>query len=317
MTAVPLTPFALVADVADQATLVIGYPPGFTQASFTGANASATGQVAINDNDIYFETEGDIVITYGASTITIFNDTSQTWPAGAGARVQLAFTSATSGSGGGGDTVTAATLVALMAEAAADATLGPQLGAEIDEALAARPTADQKTALVARGGLVYETGETPVEADLLSAGATAGTVDPVTGTPIPQPFVTKEVSILVFDDSADVVVADGAGDKFWRVPSTFDGMNLVAVAAHVQTAGTTGTTDVQIARTRAGSTVDMLSTKLTIDSGEVDTMTAAAAAVINAANDDVATGDRIRIATTAVSTTAPKGLLVEMQFRLP
>ena len=128
---------------------------------------------------------------------------------------------------------------------------------------------------------------------------------------------TKEVTIMVFDDSQNVAVADGAGDVFYRIPSTFNGMNLVAVAAQVQTAGTTGTTDIQIARIRAGTPADMLSTKLTIDSTEIDTSTAAAAAVINASNDDVATGDQIRIDVDAVSTTPPKGLVVELQFRLP
>ena len=130
-------------------------------------------------------------------------------------------------------------------------------------------------------------------------------------------FGKTVVSILVFDDSQNVAVADGAGDAFWRVPSALNGMNLVEVAAHVQTAGTTNTTDIQIARTRSGSTVDMLSTKITIDSTEVDTITAAAAAVINTSNDDVATGDRIRIDVDAVSTTPPKGLIVELTFQLP
>lgn len=128
-------------------------------------------------------------------------------------------------------------------------------------------------------------------------------------------FGIKEVSILVFDDSEDVATGDGAGDLFWRVPSTCNGMNLVAVAAAVQTAGTTGTTDIQIHNVT--QTADMLSTKITIDTGETDSSTAATAAVIDAANDDVATGDLLRIDVDAVSTTAPKGLLVELQFRMP
>lgn len=130
-------------------------------------------------------------------------------------------------------------------------------------------------------------------------------------------FGKTVVSILVFDDSQDVATGDGAGDVFWRVPAVLNGYNLVAVAAQVQTAGTTGTTDIQIARTRSGSTVDMLTTKITIDSTEVDTITAATPAVINTSNDDVNTGDRIRIDVDAVSTTKPKGLIVELTFQLP
>lgn len=126
------------------------------------------------------------------------------------------------------------------------------------------------------------------------------------------------VSILVFDDSQDVVTGDGAGDIFWRIPQTLNGMDLVRVAAQVQTAGTTGTTDVQVARKRlGGSFVDVLTTKITIDSTEVDTSTAATPAVIDTSNDDVQTGDQFRIDVDAVSTTKPKGLTVELTFRLP
>ncbi|MGI9502948.1 MAG: hypothetical protein ACR2RE_07840, partial [Geminicoccaceae bacterium] len=128
-------------------------------------------------------------------------------------------------------------------------------------------------------------------------------------------FETKEVSLLVFDDSENVVTGNGAGDIFFRVPSTVNGMNLVAVAAQVQTAGTTGTTDIQI--NNVTQAADMLSTVLTIDSAETDSSTAATPAVIDTANDDVATGDQLRFDVDAVSTTAPKGLIVELQFRLP
>lgn len=128
-------------------------------------------------------------------------------------------------------------------------------------------------------------------------------------------YGTAVVQLLVFDDSQDVATGDGAGDLFFRVPSTLNGMNLVAVAAAVQTAGTTGTTDVQI--NNVTQAADMLTTKLTIDSAETDSSTAATPAVIDTANDDVATADILRIDVDAVSTTAPKGLLVELQFRLP
>jgi hypothetical protein len=128
-------------------------------------------------------------------------------------------------------------------------------------------------------------------------------------------FGTQVVQLMVFDDSQDVATGDGAGDLFFRVPSTMNGMNLVAVAAAVQTAGTTGTTDIQVHNVT--DTADMLSTVITIDSGETDSSTAATAAVINTATDDVATGDILRIDVDAVSTTAPKGLLVELQFRVP
>lgn len=312
MTAVNLPPMALAAPVANSGSVAVGYPDGFVQADFTGANASADGQVAVNDNDVYLQTEGHVGIGYGASTITVTNTTGQTWPLGARLRVQ-ASRQAAGDTGGGAATLTAATLVATMAEAAAHATLGRQLGEQVDVALAARDPEDQLAALVARGALALAEGETPVEDDLLAFDA-AGAVKSAASSPAGLSIVTEEVSILVFEATEDVATGDGAGGVFFRVPSTLDGMVLVAAAAQVQTAGTTGTTDVQVARIRAGTPADMLSTKVTIDSAEIDSSTATAA-VIDAANDDVATGDQLRIDVDAVSTTPPKGLLVELQFR--
>jgi hypothetical protein len=61
----------------------------------------------------------------------------------------------------------------------------------------------------------------------------------------------------------------------------------------------------------------MLSTKMTIDSGEVGSDTAATAAVIDTAHDDVASYDLIAIDIDATSTTKPKGLIVTLGFQLP
>jgi hypothetical protein len=94
-----------------------------------------------------------------------------------------------------------------------------------------------------------------------------------------------------------------------------NGMNLVTVHAEVITAGTTNTTNIQIHNATDGQ--DMLSTGLTIDSTETGSDTAATPAVINASYDDVATNDVIRIDVDQVSSTAAKGLLVTMEFRLP
>jgi len=123
----------------------------------------------------------------------------------------------------------------------------------------------------------------------------------------------KVVQMVVFDFATDV--ATGDGKFYFHVPSSLNGMNLVAVHAEVITAGTTGTTDIQIAN--ATQATDILSTKLTIDSGETGSDTAAAAAVIDAAQDDMQTNDVLRVDVDAVSTTAPKGLIVTLTFRLP
>lgn len=123
----------------------------------------------------------------------------------------------------------------------------------------------------------------------------------------------RVVGILVVDPATNTSTGDGKA--FFRIPSVMNGWNLVGVAMSVYTAGTTNTTDVQIRNIT--DSVDMLSTKLTIDSAEVDSSTAAVPAVINTSNDDVATGDRIAIDIDATSTTPAKGLFVELIFQLP
>jgi len=123
----------------------------------------------------------------------------------------------------------------------------------------------------------------------------------------------RVVGIQVVDSATNTAVGDGKA--FFRVPAILNEYNLVAVAANVYTAGTTGTTDVQIRNVTDSQ--DILSTKMTIDSGETDTSTAATPAVINAAYDNVVTGDKIAIDVDAISTTAAKGLFVELTFQLP
>ncbi len=109
--------------------------------------------------------------------------------------------------------------------------------------------------------------------------------------------------------------ATGDGKYYLTIPEELNGMNLVGVHARVITAGTTNTTDIQIANVT--DTVDMLSTKLTIDSAETSSSTAAAPAVIDTTKDDVATNDLLRIDVDAVSTTPAVGLIVRLRFQLP
>lgn len=123
----------------------------------------------------------------------------------------------------------------------------------------------------------------------------------------------RTVGIQVVDSGVNTSTGDGKA--YFRVPSSLNGFNITGVAATVYTAGTTGTTDIQI-RNKTDS-VDVLSTKLTIDSAETDSSTAATAAVIDTTKDDVATGDVIAIDVDAVSTTAAKGLYVEITLALP
>lgn len=123
----------------------------------------------------------------------------------------------------------------------------------------------------------------------------------------------RVVGILVVDAGTDT--ATGSAKAFFRIPSAMNGWNLVGVASQVFSTGTTGVTLVQVRNVT--DTTAMLSTGLTVDSTETDSSTAATAAVINGAADDVATADKIAIDVNAVHTTAAKGLFVELVFQLP
>jgi hypothetical protein len=152
----------------------------------------------------------------------------------------------------------------------------------------------------------------PANATISLAFEYTGSRWEVYGDPIGS--ITRSVQLTAFDYGTNVATGDGAA--YFVVPTSLNGMSLVSCSAYVIVAGTTGTTNVQLARIRSGSPVDMLSTVLSIDSTETGTDTAATAAVINASNDDVATHDRIRIDVDAVSTTAPRGLIVVLNFEV-
>ncbi len=126
-------------------------------------------------------------------------------------------------------------------------------------------------------------------------------------------FGLKESEHILFDFTTDVET--GEGKAYLHITPALAGMDLVYVHARVITAGTTGTLDIQIYNVTDSQ--DMLSTKLTVDSGETGSDTAAAPAVIDTGHDDVAENDLLRIDVDAVPTTAPKGLIVTLGFQLP
>lgn len=84
------------ADVANAATVTLPYPAGTNQAFFTGANAAADGAVTLNDNERFLELPSGVRVnfSYGASNITLTNNTAITWPAGTRVRAQLGFAGA-------------------------------------------------------------------------------------------------------------------------------------------------------------------------------------------------------------------------------
>lgn len=123
---------------------------------------------------------------------------------------------------------------------------------------------------------------------------------------------TKEITFADKFDT-DTAVADGVA--YIHIPASLNGMNIVSAHAEVITAGTTSTTDIQIHNVNLAA--DVFSTKLTIDTAETGSDTAATPVVINTSNDALLTNDVLRLDIDAVSTTAAKGLIVTLECRLP
>lgn len=120
---------------------------------------------------------------------------------------------------------------------------------------------------------------------------------------------TKSLSVQCFEGATDVTTGDGKA--YITIPESLNGMNLVRAQATVVTAGTTNATTVMIHNKTDAQ--DMLSGAISIASaGTVGTV-----GTVNATYDDVATNDVLRIDVDSVSTTAPKGLMVVLEFRLP
>lgn len=94
----------LASAVADEGTFTVGYPAGFVQADFIGINASSAAIMVVNDNDVYTEADAEIAMSYGASNVTVTNDTGLTLAAGSKVIVGLAYngpvTALTDNSGG-------------------------------------------------------------------------------------------------------------------------------------------------------------------------------------------------------------------------
>jgi len=105
---------------------------------------------------------------------------------------------------------------------------------------------------------------------------------------------------------------------YFRIPAALTGMNLVSVAGTVGTgaAGSSSSGTPTFTVKNVTDNQQMLSTSLTIDSGEYTSATAATAAVINATYDDVATDDLIEVAVTT-SGTGVTYATITLGFQLP
>lgn len=149
----------------------------------------------------------------------------------------------------------------------------------------------------------------------ISELATAAEIDTGTATGrtmTPDAFAEAkrgevEVQIPCFGTGTDTATGDSKAE--FTISDRLAGMNIKRVFAFVTTAGVTGTLNVQISNVTQAA--DILSTVITIDSGELHTATAATPAVINGSEDDLTEHDIIAIDVDAIhSGTAAKGLVV-------
>jgi hypothetical protein len=181
------------------------------------------------------------------------------------------------------------------------------------------PTLKQSTvaALVgyvvtAAGDLLYATASRTLAR--LAKGTARQLLAMNSGATAPE-WVTRirYVELEPFSFVGQTTCATGDGKAYLHIPADLDGLSLVEVHAENETAGTTGTMSIQFRNVTQA--VDMLSTLLTIDTGETGSDTAAAAAVIKSDGSEiVAENDMLAIDVDAVHTTEALGLLVTLGF---
>lgn len=121
----------------------------------------------------------------------------------------------------------------------------------------------------------------------------------------------KVIAVLVTNPGGSALVT-GDVMAYFRTPSKLSGYKLHSVAASVSTQSSSGAVQIRIRNRTAG--VSMLTTNITIDANESDTLTAATPAVIDGSNNSVSTGDQVSIDIIAAGTGA-KGLFVETVWR--
>ena len=73
--AIALTVHTLVAAVADEATFTAAYPSGYDQDALTGTTG---GEVLVGENDVWQQDDPGFAFSFGASNITVTNNTGAT-----------------------------------------------------------------------------------------------------------------------------------------------------------------------------------------------------------------------------------------------
>jgi hypothetical protein len=123
-----------------------------------------------------------------------------------------------------------------------------------------------------------------------------------------------DVTIILKAIADDDTLTTGDGKVYFTIPEQLTGMNLISAKAHVYTVSSSGLPTIMIHNLT--DTSDMLSVAITIDENEKDSSSAATGETVNTSEDDVVTGDEIRIDVDTAGT-GTKGLEVRLTFDLP
>lgn len=121
----------------------------------------------------------------------------------------------------------------------------------------------------------------------------------------PVPPTDSIIEIIVLEQATAPTIADGVLSFF--IPNAYSGKKIKDAQACVNTPSTSGLPSVALYNVR--KTADILSTNITIDINEQTSYTAATPSVVDATNNDLLTGDEIRIDVDAIGTNT-KGLIV-------
>lgn len=184
-------------------------------------------------------------------------------------------------------------------------------------------TIEGDASLTWNGAKLNITGDLEASGAITFTGVTTGTRAKAAAFDSSGKLIEEEEEVgtggVVIDAATSIDAnVEGDGAFYIPIPQNISG-DVVSVGAGFITKGAsnTGATTIQLARVRAGVAVDMLSTRITIDANDQDSSSAATAAVINTANDDLQGFDYIRgdIDTTPTGGTAPLGLFIIFKIK--